>query len=276
MKKLLLPLLFLSLGFVGYASAGTCGAPDLLEPDSTAFNRELLIDIKGDTVAGYALVAAGAQKKETVLIIKGYPGNDSNYDVSQQLRANGFNVIMFDHRGAWGSQGDYLYSNCLEDIELIIKYLSSPAISKELRIDTSSFTLIGRSLGGGVALISGSQLPQVKKVIGISNVNYGALMQSYETISELKGFKRYMKKQIMMNHDIQKFLIELLENKEEYNISNYSEQLSSKAVLLLEDTHKNDDWIELLDSPDIYYLDSDHNFINQREEMIDKIIAWLK
>lgn len=52
--------------------------------------------------------------------------------------------------------------------------------------------------------------------------------------------------------------------------------LSSKAVLLIEDTDKNDDWIALVDSPDIYYLDSDHNFISQRGAMIDKIITWLK
>jgi len=245
-----------------------------IEP--SRFNKELLINIEGDTIAGYALIADGDLKKQTAIIIKGYPGNDSNFDLAQELRNNGFNVILFDHRGAWGSQGIYLYSNCLKDIEIIINYLKEPHVSEQLRIDKNRFILIGRSLGGGIALISGSQIDNVKKIIGISNVNYGELMQKHNNISELKSYAKYMKKQIMINHDINEFLEELIANKKAFNIANYSKELSRKEVLLIEDSHKNMKWTNELKESEIRYLISDHNFSTQRNQMINEIINWLK
>lgn len=152
----------------------------VIETETPAFNKELIIDIEGDTIAGY-------------------PGNDNNFDVAQEIRRNGKNVIHFNHRGAWGSQGQYNYSNCLEDIEKVIEYFSAAPIAKKLKIDIDRSTLLGRSFGGGIALIKGSQIPSVKKIIAISSVNYGAIMNKYESLDELGGFKKYMKKQIMIS-----------------------------------------------------------------------------
>jgi len=242
----------------------------------SGFNKELIIDIKSDSVAAYALIAKGDSKKETVILLKGYPGNDNNFDLGQELRNNGFNVIVFDHRGAWGSQGEYLYSNCLEDVEYVINFLIQSEISENLRIDTNRFVLIGRSLGSGVALISGSKIPRVKKIVGISNVNYGDLMKNRSDISELKNYSVYMQKQIMMNHDINKFLNELIEFKKEYDIVNYSNELSTKKFLLIEDSHKNDTWIKQLVNPEVRYINSDHNFTNKRTLMIEEILNWIK
>lgn len=246
------------------------------KPNSPAFNRELIIDIAGDTIAGYALIASGKELKETIILISGYPGNDTNYDIGQAIRRNGKNVIQFNHRGAWGSQGKYSYSNCLEDIEKLIAYLREERTSQELRIDIERFTLLGRSYGGGIALIKGSQLEEVKKIIAISTVNYGEIMSRYERLEELGGFKRYMRKQIMMNHDIDEFLQELLERKEDYEILKYKEELKGKAVLLIEDTDKNKDWIDQIESSENVLLETDHNFIDKRIELENLIINWLK
>ena len=240
------------------------------------FNKELLIKIKRDTISAYALIAEGNDKKETIILIKGYPGNDNNFDLAQELRNNGYNVILFNHRGAWGSQGEYLYSNCLEDVEYLINFLIEPETSEKLRIDTNNFTLIGRSLGSGVALIAGSKIHRVKKIVGISNVNYGELMKNKSDLSELKGYSNYMEKQIMMNHDVNKFLNELIEFKNEYNVLSHFEKLSTKEILLLENSDKNDDWIRQLNNPDVRHISSDHNFTSERKFMIEEILRWIK
>jgi len=254
---------------------------DLKNPKNTVqkvdgFNKEFLIDIKGDTISAYALIAAGDKKKETVILLKGYPGNDNNFDLGQELRTNGFNVIFFDHRGAWGSQGEYLYSNCLEDVEYIIGFLTQPETSENLKIDINKFTLIGRSLGSGVALIAGSKISRVNKIIGISNVNYGDLMKDKSNLNQLKNYSNYMKKQIMMNHNINHFLNELIEFKNEFNIVNYSDKLATKELLLIENTHKNDVWISQLKNPEVRYINSDHNFTSERKIMIEEILNWIK
>lgn len=240
-----------------------------------AFNEELLIPIGEDSIAGYALIAKGENPKETVILIKGYPGNDTNFDIGQKIRQSGKNVILFNHRGAWGSQGVYSYSNCLADIQEVIRYLSQDEVSSRLRIKKDAYTLIGRSLGGGVALITGSQIPSVKNIIAISSVNYGSIMTKYTSINQLGSYKKYMQRQIMMNHDIDSFLQELLDNKKEYNIVKYAEELGTKSVLFIEDSNQNKDWILQVPNAKYVVMDSDHNFVNEREELSSTILNWL-
>jgi len=240
-----------------------------------AFNRELIFAIEGDTISGYGFIANDSTLKETIILVAGYPGNDNNFDLAQALRRNGKNVIHFNHRGAWGSQGQYTYSSCLEDIDKVIEYLTDPSVANDLRIDTSQITLIGRSYGGGIALIQGSQNKYVKKIIAITSVNYGALMNNYKDLSELGGFKRYMVKQVMIDTDIDLFLQELLDKKEEFNILAFAKFLKNKKVLILEDSDKNDKWTSQLTDAKIVKFESGHNFIDKRIEMIDLIVDWI-
>jgi len=240
-----------------------------------AFNKELIFAINGDTISGYGFIANDSTLKETIILVAGYPGNDNNFDLAQALRRNGKNVIHFNHRGAWGSQGQYTYSSCLEDIDKVIEYLTQTSVAKELRIDTSQITLIGRSYGGGVALIQGSQNQYVKKIIAISSVNYGAIMNNYDNLTELGGFKKYMKKQVMINTDIDVFLQEMLDKKEAFNILAFAKFLKNKQVLILEDSDKNDKWTSQLTNAEIVKFESGHNFIDKRIEMIDLIVDWI-
>jgi pimeloyl-ACP methyl ester carboxylesterase len=244
--------------------------------DFPAFNKELLINIEGDFIAGYALIARGKLAKETVILIAGYPGNDTNFDTAQEIRRNGKNAILFRHRGAWGSQGTYTYSNCLEDIHKLVEYFSRAEIAKELRIDPNNFTLLGRSFGGGIALITGAQINAVKKIIALSSANYGSRMEKFNSLEELSAYKKYMQKQIMINTDIDAFLQELLDNKIAYNIVNYSEPLSKKMVLIIEDSKRNEHWINQLEKKEYVLLESDHNFVEERTKMIDLIVNWLE
>ena len=241
----------------------------------SAFNRELIIPIQGDSISGYAFIASGETPKETVILIAGYPGNDNNFDIAHEIRRNGNNVIHFNHRGAWGSQGNYMYSNCLEDVSELIDYLSQNERSKDLRIDTTNFILLGRSYGGGIALIAGSQIDAVSKVVALSSVNYGEIMEKYKDVNELSAFKKYMQKQIMIKTNIDAFLQELLDNKIKYNITQYKELLEEKSVLLVEDTRKNESWIKELKEADYVLMESDHNFIDQRKELAKTIVDWI-
>jgi len=50
-------------------------------PKIKGFDKELIINIKGDSIAAYALIAAGDVKKETIIMIKGYPGNEKCHTI---------------------------------------------------------------------------------------------------------------------------------------------------------------------------------------------------
>ncbi len=242
---------------------------------SPAFNEEMILTVKNDTIAGYAFIANGEKAKETILLLHGLPGNDNQFDIAQSIRRTGRNVIHFNYRGSWGSQGDFLYSNSLEDVNLIIAYLSKPENAKRLRINTAAFVVIGRSYGGGIALIQGSKNEQIKKVIAISSMNAGFRFHSTQNLSELSLWKDYLNKQIMLNVNPNAFLQEILDHKEKFNVVTYKNLLKNKKVLLIESRKNNHHWIQLLENINIKMIESDHNFISNRIELTTTIIEWL-
>ncbi len=240
-----------------------------------SFNEEIIFNIKGDSVAGYAFIANGEGSKETVIMLHGLPGNDNQFDIAQSLRRTGRNVIHFNYRGAWGSQGDFLYSHSLEEVDEVIKYLSNSENSKRLKIDTNAFVLLGRSYGGGLALIQGSKNERVKKIIAISSMNAGSRFNPIQALSELSGWKNYLNRQVMLKVNAHIFLQEMLDNKEKYNVVTYKNQLKHKKVLLIEGSKNNHSWISLLENIDLKMFESDHNFISNRIELTTVLIEWL-
>jgi len=170
------------------------------------FNEEMAIGIKNDSIAAYALIASGKQAKETVILLHGIPGNERNLDLAQDLRQEGKNVIFFSYRGAWGSQGKYSYSNCLEDIKYVLDYFSDSSITTKMRIDTTRFTLIGHSLGGGLALIKGANDSRVKKIISLSGYNIGYNLRKVTSVDSILGFQNYIKSSFMLKCNPKEFL----------------------------------------------------------------------
>ena len=242
---------------------------------SPAFNREMIIDIKGDSIAAYAFIADGKKLKETIILLHGLPGNDNQHDIAQSLRRTGRNVIHFNYRGSWGSQGEFLYANSLEDVDEIIEYLSQPKTQKTLRIKPNAFVLLGRSFGGGIALIKGSTNKKVKKIIAISSMNAGTRFKENHDKNDLKGWEDYLNKQIMLNVNPNEFLNEMIINRNIFNVITYKEHLKNKKVLIIEDTKNNFSWIKKLTNIDYKLIKSDHSFISNRIHLTNTIINWL-
>ena len=86
------------------------------------------------------------EKKETVFLLHGLLGNERILDLVQELRRN---------RGAWVGQGEFLFSNCLEDVKKVMHFFSTSKNSDKCKIKTDSFILFGNSMGGAIALLSG-------------------------------------------------------------------------------------------------------------------------
>ena len=59
---------------------------------------ELTIPSNGSLLAGIIYTANGKQKHPTLILLHGIPGNERNLDIAQIVRAQGWNVIFFDHR----------------------------------------------------------------------------------------------------------------------------------------------------------------------------------
>ena len=98
--------------------------------DYPASSEEITITIGKDSIAAFGMFALGKEKKETVILLHGLPGNERSLDLAQELRRNGKNVIYFNYRGSWGSQGEFLYSNCIQDVKEVMDFFDKPENSK--------------------------------------------------------------------------------------------------------------------------------------------------
>jgi pimeloyl-ACP methyl ester carboxylesterase len=95
--------------------------------------------------------ASGGESHPTAVLLHGLPGFEQNEDLAQTIRRSGWNALIFHYRGAWGSGGNFSFSNCVEDVHSVLEYLRAPDNVTRLGIDPRRFALIGHSMGGFLA-----------------------------------------------------------------------------------------------------------------------------
>ena len=146
-------------------------APDSAHPPRMA---EIAFQSAGDRLNGLLYIAAGAGPHPVVLLLHGNPGNERNLDVAQAVRRAGYTVLYFDYRGNWGSGGSFSRTHALEDVGAALRWVRSPAVARQFRIDTSRVALVGHSMGGWLALMSAAADPKVACVGALDSRNVGA------------------------------------------------------------------------------------------------------
>jgi uncharacterized protein len=118
-------------------------------------------------------VAEGAGPHPAVVLLHGFPGNERNLDLAQDIRRSGWDVLYFNYRGSWGSPGEFSFSHGVEDTAAAVAYLRQPAMTKLLRLDPSRIVLIGHSMGGFMAVQGGAADPAIAAVGLISAADLG-------------------------------------------------------------------------------------------------------
>lgn len=102
-----------------------------------------------------------------LIICPGFAGNKCGkfrifVDVAQELAKNGVAVFRFDYRGAGDSEGnfsDITIESQFSDTLSCIEFLKSDS-----RFDSNRIGLLGRSLGGMIAILSAAQAPDIRSI----------------------------------------------------------------------------------------------------------------
>jgi uncharacterized protein len=137
-------------------------------PSAPTQNIETVIDSHGSHIMGVFLLASGAQPHPTAILLHGFPGYEQNIDLAQSLRRDGWNVLAMHYRGAWGSQGTFSFTHCMEDVGTILAYVRQPANVGKFHIDTHHLVVIGHSMGGFVTIAALAQHPELKAGVVIT------------------------------------------------------------------------------------------------------------
>lgn len=100
-----------------------------------------------------------------VIMMHGFPGTARNDDISHALCRIGCVVIVPHNRGAWGSQGKYLITNCIEDAKNLAEYAHSDEFAQKYNIAINNIFLLGHSMGANSSLNAGKKISWIKGII---------------------------------------------------------------------------------------------------------------
>jgi hypothetical protein len=238
---------------------------------------ELMIPSGNSKLAGFIYKANGAQKHPTLLLLHGFPGNERNLDLAQVVRAHGWNVIYFDYRGSWGSQGQFSFENCVQDVKNVVAFCKK--YSDSLHIDTSNMVLFGHSMGGFVCLKALAELPGIKKGFALSTWNIYSDAKDLKP-SQVKEAAKQMGEYFVLNTTSERLIKSVMANLAFYNLQNEAATLSGKEIIMLDEHHLNQALAESIKKANHNYFDyevwqTDHPFSNKRSSLINKVLQFL-
>ena len=250
------------------------------DKNSPAGATELFIPSGKSLMAGYIYRPNGAQKHPTLLLLHGFPGNERNLDLAQVVRARGWNVLYFDYRGSWGSQGQFSFENCVQDVLNLVAFCKK--YSDSLQIDTSNIVLFGHSMGGWVCLKALAALPGIKKGFALSTWDiYGDLKDvTQQQLASIAADPKSGLSYFVLNTPAQQIFEPVIKNLSYYNLQNDAAALAGKQIIMLDEHNRNAALAEGLKKVNHSYFDyevwqTDHPFSNKRISLINKVLEFL-
>jgi pimeloyl-ACP methyl ester carboxylesterase len=237
---------------------------------------EIQIPSSGSTMYGLAYTADGKGPHPTLILLHGLPGNERSIDIAQSVRRAGYNVIYFTYRGTWGSKGTFGFQNAIDDVRAVVDYLTDSLNRETLRIDPDRIALYGHSMGAGISLLAGLQDKRIKGVIGISVFNPYTLLQGESARGTLISLKEYLLTLGMLNCDPDKFLNDILNNLDKYNIEKLI-STARKPILVIDEHMNNNSFTQFNKRKDFSYKlwNTDHAFSNRRIALTKEVKNWL-
>jgi len=238
--------------------------------------HELNIPSSGSLLQGFIYTANGARKHGLLVLLHGFPGNERNIDLAQIARSRGWDVVYFDYRGSWGSQGKFSFKNCVDDAVNVIAYCKHNA--GMFNIDTTNIVLFGHSMGGFVCLKALSYLPGVKKGFALSTWDIGGDVKMFKgNITKLEANEG---KYFVLNATAQELYQPVLDDPAYFNLKSMAPRLADKQIIMLDEHHENKVIADALSAAnkasfDYEVWDTDHGFSNTRVSMIKKVLAFI-
>ena len=252
-----------------------------------------VVNSAGSKLFGIIYIAEGKGPHPTVFLLHGFPGNEKSLDMAQTLRRAGVNSVFFSYRGAWGSEGDFSYANCIDDTVAVVKFLQEPQTAARFRIDPAKIILTGHSMGGFVGFNVVKRLNDIKYFISFSGWNLGFYGQRLAA-----GNAEYKGKALawiagsaapLKGTTPEKLRDEILSMKDSHDLLSFVPNMAGKKILMV--GAKRDipvpmelDHIPLYDAlikaypNDIeeFIVDDDHAYSATRVTVTEAMLKWLK
>jgi acetyl esterase/lipase len=280
-------ILRFALALSSFAALGQVPAAVTADPPaskaSPASMEQLAIPSHGALMNGLIYLAAGAEPHPTVILLHGFPGYEQNLDLAQSIRRAGWNVLFFHYRGSWGSQGDFSFSNSIEDAQTAIAWARDPQNAKKFRIDSARLVLIGHSMGGFMASAAGRD-PKIVAIAMIAAWNIGADARTAKDPAKAKAFLRD-DIQPLSGCTVDSLFAEMTAHKDDWDYNSFVPQLKNRPVLVVSTNDNlrsaNDAFVAAMKSAGAtrvtaVHFSTDHGLNDHRIALQVAVLNWLK
>lgn len=232
--------------------------------------------------------AGGNGLKPVILLFHGIPGNEQNGDLAQALRKSGFNVLTFHYSGCFGSDGNYSFSNNIDDANTVLDFVLGDTVHN---FDKNRIYAVGHSLGGFVCSHISAKRPEIKAAALLMPCNIGRIWKvKEESGEEFQNLSELLSESAQWLTDVteEKFLSELDENRNTFPLENLAEQLSAKPILCIQATldditppvyHSQpliDEIKKYTDTVRVKNIETDHYASDYRELLINTVQSFLE
>jgi pimeloyl-ACP methyl ester carboxylesterase len=252
-----------------------------LDKGSHAGFVELTIPSNEALLQGFLYRANGKQKHPTLILLHGYPGNERNLDLAQVVRSRGWNVIYFNYRGSWGSQGKFSFANAVEDVANVVAFCEKN--QEKLQIDPSNIVLFGHSMGGWVCLKALQRLPNIRKGFALSTWN---IYSDFKDVKTQEQFRAKMKdpdslgNYFVLNSSVEEIFQPVFAKPGFYDLTNDARALSGKQIVMLDEHSDNKALADTIKRENRAYFDyqvweTDHSFTNKRVSLMNVVLFFL-
>jgi len=244
----------------------------------------LTIPSNGSQMDAFLYLAAGPSPHGTVVLLHGLPGYEINGDLAQSIRRAGWNVLLFNYRGTWGSTGTFSQSSAIEDTVAVVRFLRDPANVATYRIDPRRLVIIGHSFGGFLAGYEGSHNPDIGAIGIISATNLGKInFDPKERDTRLKRWQTQLHP--VHGATASDLFAEAERHAKEWDYVQWADALRTRPVLLVEADDQNRADMEALASAlrekgsarlEQKVVATDHSFSDHRIALQTIVIDWLQ
>lgn len=243
-------------------------------------------------MVGRLFQPTGENLHPTVVVLHGFPGVQQNHDLAFDLVEEGWNVLLFNYRGTWGSQGNFSFVHALEDVQAALAYLRQEDIAATYLLDLSKLVLIGHSMGGFLSCLTTAQDLGVQAVASISGFNFGLVAESVgDDEAQFAQVAAMLDEGTLFLNGIDGATLaqQAKDHRAQWNLIRQASALADRPVFLLGakrdevgpvDAHHHT-LVQALEKSGAQRLqhvvvDTDHNWDDQRATLISHLRDWLR
>ena len=239
---------------------------------------------------GIVYVPGGEGPHPVAIVLHGLPGNERNLDLAQVLRRDGWAVVFFHYRGAWGSGGEFGFGHVLEDVDAALDWSLGDEARERFRLDEGPRALVGHSMGGFAALVAGGgngAVGCIASMAGADLGNLGLAAREEPAAGQVRTAFDALLEGPLRGTDGTAMLAELQTHGEQWRFESRVEDLKAHRVLLVASERdevaapaaNHDPLLAALVQADAdvtsVLLDDDHAFSGTRVALAREIVNWL-